>query len=148
MQLVQGNIWNNQSLSYICITTNSIVKANGNLTMGAGIAKEANDRVSGLAKDLGKQIKARDLEGKFYGLLLSKEKYIAFQTKLHWKEDSPIEVVTKSIDMLRRLALKYPNKTFGLPFPGIQNGGLKPKDVLPLLQVLPNNVLVYHLKPL
>lgn len=37
----------------VCITTNGIVKKNGCAVMGAGIAKEANMRFSGLARNLG-----------------------------------------------------------------------------------------------
>lgn len=150
MQLVQSNIWDYASkLSFICITTNSILNKNGELVMGKGNAQQAKVLAPNLPKDFGDQIKAKGLDGKYYGLLVSEnKKFIAFQTKLHWRDNSPIEVVEESCDKLNRLARRYPDETFGLPFPGINNGRLHPKDVYPFLQKLPDNVYVYHLDKL
>lgn len=149
MKLVQGNIWEFENkLDYVCITTNSIVKRDGSLVMGAGIAKEANLKVNGLAKDFGQQILNKNLHGDFYGLLLAKEKYIAFQTKLHYKNESPLDVVERSCEMLERLSKRHPEKSFGLPFPGVSNGRLSPKVVYPFLVKLPDNVIVYHINKL
>lgn len=150
MQLVQSNIWDYaNNLNFICITTNSILNKEGELVMGKGNAKQAKNFAPNLPKDFGDQIKAMGLNGKFYGLLVSQDKkFIAFQTKLHWLDNSPIDVVEKSCDKLSRLAKKYPDQTFGLPFPGIQNGRLRPKDVYPFLAKLPDNVYVYHLDKL
>lgn len=148
MQLVQDDIWSYaDKLDYICITTNSIVKTNGCLVMGAGIAKTAMERNKELPKDFGDQILAKNLAGKFYGLLAS-GKYLAFQTKLHYKDESPLDVVQQSCNLLNRLAKKYPDKSFGLPYPGINNGRLDPKVVYPFLKDLPDNVFVYHINKL
>ena len=149
MQLVQANIWEYaDKLDYVCITTNSIVKQNGELVMGAGIALKAKQRVPTLPLDFGNQIKSKNLQGKFYGLLLSHEKYLAFQTKLHYQDESPLDVVQQSCNLLNRLAKKYPDKSFGLPYPGISNGRLDPKVVYPFLKDLPDNVFVYHINKL
>lgn len=146
MLLKHGNIWQDfDQLDYVCITTNAIAKANGSLVMGAGVALDADKHNSNLKVEFGRQLRERGLFNKFYGLLLAEEKYIAFQTKYHWRDNSPLELVARSTDMLRRLALKYPDRTFGLPFPGISNGKLNPKDVYPILKQLPDNVIVYHL---
>lgn len=48
--------------------------------------------------------------------------------------------------MLERTAVKYKDKKFGLPFPAINNGGLTVDVVLPYLEKLPDNVIVYHLE--
>lgn len=149
MKLLQANIWDYENqFDYICITTNSTSKSDGSLVMGRGCALEANQRNPKLKVEYGRQLRERGLFNKFYGLLLAEEKYIAFQTKYHWKNDSPIDLVIKSIEMLSRLANKYPNKTFALPFPAINNGGKKPEEILPYLEQLPNNVTVFHLKSL
>ena len=148
MQLVNDDIWQYaDKLDYICITTNSIVKANGCLTMGAGIAKTAMERNPDLPKEFGDQILAKNLAGKFYGLLAS-GKYLAFQTKLHYKDEPPLDVVQQSCNLLNRLAKKYPDKSFGLPFPGINNGRRKPSEIFPFLKDLPDNVFVYHINKL
>lgn len=149
MKLVQGDMWKVQDdYDYLCITTNAISKADGSLVMGAGIAKQANEHNPRLKVEFGKQLRDRGLFNKFYGLLLAEQKYIAFQTKIHWRDKSPIDVVARSCDMLRRLAEKYPERTFALPFPAISNGGLTPQQVMPYLKPLPDNVTVFHLQSL
>ena len=148
MQLVQANIWHYaEQLDFVCITTNSIVKNNGELVMGAGNALQAKQRVPSLPLEFGKQVSDKNLSGQFYGLLVC-DKYIAFQTKLHFANESPLEVVQRSVDSLRRLALKYPDKSFGLPFPAINHGKRTVAEILPFLETLPDNVYVYHLDKL
>lgn len=112
--------------------------------MGAGNAKQASLREEQLKIQWGKQLREKQLVNRLYGLLVY-EKYIAFQTKIDWKNPSTIEIISNSVDKLRRLALKYPDKTFGLPYPGINNGSLTKGIVYPLLTVLPSNITVYYL---
>lgn len=143
MKRLNKDIWEDQhSLDYICITTNAMTKSDGSLVMGAGNAKEASLRNKQLKISFGKQLRDRGLVNRVYGLL-SHENYIAFQTKIDWKHNSTLEVIQKSTDMLKRLALKYPEKTFGLPFPGVNHGGLTREVVLPIISTLPDNVIVY-----
>lgn len=148
MILKKGDIFDDfDSLDYVGITTNSILNKQGGLIMGAGIAKTAKQRNKCLPSLFGCQIKAKEVEGGFYGVLVQ-GKYFAFQTKRHWKDKSDIQDVIRSINILKRGAEKYPDKMFGLPFPAINNGGLGWKDVISYLEDLPNNVIVYHLEDL
>lgn len=148
MILKKGNIFDDfDTLDYVGITTNSILNKQGELVMGAGIAKTAKEYNKHLPLLFGSQIKAKEVEGGFYGVLLQ-GKYFAFQTKRHWKDKSDIQDVIRSINILNRGAEKHPMKIFGLPFPAINNGGLKAKDVLPYLEALPDNVVVYYLEDL
>lgn len=138
-----GDIWKDfDTLDYVCVTTNAMTKSDGNLVMGAGNAKEASLRNKQLKVEFGKQLRDAKKVNRLYGLL-AYEKYIAFQTKIDWKNPSTIEIISNSVDMLRRLAQKYPDKTFGLPYPGVTNGKLTVEIVRPLLLSLPNNVTVY-----
>lgn len=137
------DIWNDfHILDYVCITTNSIIKVNGNLCMGAGVALEASDREPLLKSEWAKQIKAKNAVGGIYGLL-SYGKYIAFQTKTDYRKPSTVEIISHSVEKLKRLAEKYPDKHFGLPYPGINHGKLTKQIVQPLLESLPDNVTVY-----
>lgn len=139
----ETNIWNDfNQLDYICVTTNAYTKSNGWLCMGRGIALEASQKEPNLKILWGKYLRENKLVNRLYGLL-AYEKYIAFQTKLDWKKPSTVEIIQFSIDKLNRLANKYPNKTFGLPYPGISNGKLTKEIVYPLLKDLPDNVIVY-----
>ena len=145
LQFKKGNIWDDfDELDYVCVTTNAITKSDGCLCMGAGNAKQASLREEQLKIQWGKQLREKRLVNRLYGLLVY-EKYIAFQTKIDWKNPSTIEIISNSVDKLRRLALKYPDKTFGLPFPAIGNGSLTKDIVYPLLTVLPSNITVYYL---
>ena len=147
MLLKKGDIFEDEHiLDFVCITTNSILNKNGELVMGAGVAKRAKDLHKELPKLFGDAINSRSAISGFYGMLLVKDKYVAFQTKVHWKDKSPIDVVKRSIIMLERTAIKYKGKRFGLPFPAINNGGLTVGMVLPYLEKLPDNVVVYHLE--
>ena len=148
MILKKGNIFDDyDKLDYVGITTNSILNKKGELVMGAGIAKTAKELFPQLPVLFGSQIKAKGVECKYYGLLLQ-GKFLAFQTKRHWKDKSSIDDVIRSINMLKHGAEKYPNKLFGIPFPAINNGGLSISSVLPYLEILPDNVIVYHLEGL
>lgn len=146
MFIVNKDIWlDADELDYICITTNSVVKNNFDLVMGAGIAKEANNRVKGLAKDFGRQICQLEKKMGVYGLLVDKtKKYIAFQTKIHYKDGSPLHVVQKSTRLLYNLAIALPDKTFGLPYPAVNHGGRSKAEIYPIISVLPDNVIVYE----
>ncbi len=59
MQEILGSIW----ISYlvpghsICITTNRVVKSNGEAVMGRGVAQQATELIPGIAKDLGSYIR-------------------------------------------------------------------------------------------
>ena len=146
MLLKRGNIFDDYDvLDFVGITTNSILNKKGELIMGAGIAKTAKGICPELPSMFGSQIKDKGVEGGFYGLLLA-GKYLAFQTKRDWRDNSDIQDVIRSINMLKRCAEKYPDSKFGLPFPAINNGGLSVDLVRPLLDKLPDNVIVYHLQ--
>lgn len=146
MILKIGNIFNDvEVLDFVGITTNSTLNKKNQLVMGAGNAKQAKELVPELPDVFGKQVIQGCGDGRFYGLLRH-GKYFALQTKLHWRDNSPMWVVERSLYKLNLAAIKHPDKIFGIPFPAINHGRLKESDVLPLLEVLPDNVIVYKLK--
>lgn len=143
MILVKGNVFEYPNLDYICITTNSILNTKGELVMGTGVALEAKKRFPQLPKIYGNKIDKLGLFGKDY-YLLQHDNLIAFQTKRHYKDKSPIELVKRSTQRLKFLATLFDDSTFGLPFPAVQNGGLSKDVVLPIINCLPNNVIVFE----
>ena len=145
MKLIKGNVFNHDGLDFVCVTTNSILNKKGELVMGAGIALEAKNRYPKLPSVFGDKVDRLDAVGGDYYILQHKN-IIAFQTKRHYRENSPVDLVRKSINRLKFLATFFDDKVFGLPFPAINNGGLKKEDVLPMLLVLPDNVLVFELE--
>ena len=146
MKIINKDIFEDyDSLDFLCITTNSILNKQKHLIMGAGIAKQAATFDKDMSRFFGWFIDKSNLNGKFYGLIYYK-KFIAFQTKLHWRDNSPMSVVESSIKMLDIFARCNIDKKIGLPFPAINNGGLKDEDVLPYLRTLPENVVIYKFK--
>ena len=146
MILMKGDVFK-ADCDYFGVTTNSIIKRNGELVMGAGVAKSAMLLNPELPKIFGADIVGRGLVGGYYGIIKpsGSSKYFTFQTKRHYKDKSNITDVIMSINQLKEIAIRFHNKTFALPFPAIANGGLKRGDVLPYLLELPNNVYVYEL---
>lgn len=123
-------------------TANSVVTSNGKLVMGAGVAKAVRDTYKGIDTLFGSKIVHMDVfclqfvewNGVWIG---------AFQTKIDWREASPLNVVQSSINMLTSVANKRPNHTFHLPCPAVNHGGRRIEDILPMLESLPDNVIVY-----
>lgn len=145
MKIVNRNIWDDvDELDYIGVTTNSTLKKTGDLVMGAGIAKEAKKRYPECPKFFGEIVKKRNAENGFYGMIIY-NKIFALQTKVHWRDKSPIEVVEKSLAMLSVAAGAAPHMKIGIPFPAINNGGRSVEDIMPLLQKLPDNITVYKI---
>jgi len=48
------------------------------------------------------------------------------------------------VTRLKFLATLFDDCIFGLPFPAINNGGLTKEVVLPIIESLPDNVLVFE----
>lgn len=136
----KGDMWSAfDNTDHFLITTNRIVKRDGGLVMGAGIAKTARDRWPGLDKKLGTAIKQAGAE---YGVILGKKIGI-FQVKNHFKEEACLKLIEQSAKKLAEVANSNPEKRYDLNFPGIGNGKRQFNDVEPLLQVLPSNVHVW-----
>jgi hypothetical protein len=128
---------------YFLITTNSFIKHNGALVMGAGIAKTIRDRWIGIDKLIGDLIKTWCGHLGLYGIIIGR-KIGAFQVKRHFKDPAELDLVQGSTDILYQMAKDEPNKTFFLNFPGIGNGKLKINDVMPIIEILPDNVHVWR----
>ena len=155
----QGDYWSDTA-DYKLITTNSVVKKNGALVMGRGLAKQARDAIPGIDKQFGQRIQwFRNETGHWtYGLLLPKltadtqllrhgnfgfNSLGAFQVKYNFSEAAILELIVYSTGMLAERARSEPDKTFALNFPGIGNGGLEYDTVKPVVDLLPDNVNVW-----
>ena len=139
----RGNIWLMlANTNLLLFTSNSTLKENGELVMGAGIAKEVKERLPMFPLMIGNRIKAIDKVDKWYGVLTSKNYRIgAFQTKTDWKFPSTLELIEYSTEMLIQIASNY--ERIDMPVPGCQNGGLQYKDVEPIIKRLPDNVHIW-----
>lgn len=127
----------------ICFTSNGVIKKNGSLVMGAGVAKAFRDRFDGIDAEAGKCVKTfgnicqrvafhiwRDDDGTPQKVAL-----IAFPTKHHWRNPSDIKLIEKSVDELIALADDNNWNSIYIPAPGVSHGGLDWKtEVRPLLE--------------
>lgn len=141
---VSGNLWTylHEKPIIRCITTNGMVKRDGTCVMGRGCAKEAAKVYPELPKLLGSSIKIHGNVVRFFPHLGSGDAIIVFPVKHRWMEPADLTLIRDSAETLNRLALKWNKNVFLLPRPGCGNGRLKWEDVKPLLEFLPDNVLV------
>ena len=153
--IIKGNIWDHyQNYQAICCTCNEIVKTNGELVMGAGIAKQFNQKFRGLAKDWGERLLLLEKRRGCKPLIMIKHpgtlfmidkskvyKYpkhpyiVYFKTKYHWQDPSPLELIKRSMDELCDYIDLLDWEKVLLPAPGCSNGNLDwNKDVYPAIE--------------
>jgi hypothetical protein len=155
MILERGNMWDVfGKTDLFLITTNPIVRKDGAVVMGRGIAKEAANRFPELPFDFGRKIKPprkrtqTGIIGCYGGQMVG-----WFMVKSHWQEPARLDIIKASVASLvdamhftnivgeRRIPSDF---RVDLNFPGIGNGKLKREDVLPLLVDLPDNVHIWE----
>jgi hypothetical protein len=139
------DIWTfRQPGDWICITTCGVVKQDGRLVMGRGIALEASKRYPGLSKTAGALVSANGLkvEALWY------EKLILFPTKYHYKDKSDINLILRStiqlIDVFNSHG--WEDCRVLLPRVGTGNGGLDWAEVEPLLAhyLVDDRFIIFH----
>jgi hypothetical protein len=145
MILCKGNMWSEyDGADLFLITTNSTIKQTGALVMGRGIAKQARDRFKGLDLALGRRIEHLST----YGLLVSEKwperKIGAFQVKWDYRTHADLGLIGYSVARVEQFIIDNVVMTVHLNFPGIGYGNLERKDVLPIIEKLPNNVHVWE----
>ncbi len=123
---IKGNIWDFYDKGeFICITTNGVVKNDGALVMGKGIALEAANRFSELPKYWGHYVKTNG--NKVYPA--TKIRLFSFPTKHHWSDKSDINLIKASIIQLNGYLNSFYLDKIYIPRPGCGNGGLKWEEV-------------------
>lgn len=134
----QGSLW--------CFTANSVIKNNGCLVMGAGIAKTAAEMQPALPGYFGTKI--QNLSD--FGLCVHVPSGIAaFQTKRDWKNGSDLELIKMSAQRLMEYLDTNQDgfKKADLAFPGIGHGGLDKADVAAVLEpILDQRVTLWTLR--
>lgn len=160
MRETTGNLWTlakEYHPDFVCVTTNLVTGGRGMAVMGAGVAKEANQRLLveldgrkvAPAEALGRALTERRHHVLSLGRSWWKEtgrttrfKLIVFPTKRHWRDPSPLDLVVKSTRELARLLI-WEDLCF-LPRPGCGKGGLSwEEQVKPAVKgLLQDNVVV------
>lgn len=124
-------------------TGNPVVKNNGAIVMGRGAAKQVRDTYPGIDKSFATVIEARP-NNVINWVSLPNEQHLGwFKVKDHWRSNASIELIKASAKRLKEIALEHPDLTFHMNYPGIGNGKLELNDIQPILNTLPDNVLIY-----
>ena len=151
-----GNMWDRLKEPHneiFLVTTNNVLKTNGELVMGAGVAKQATLRFPKIAFIMGETIRKLPTDYNFFILdevpswntLYGQHIYVgAIQTKRHYRDNSDIELVRNSIKKLNEFANTI-NTNINCPLPGVGLGGLKAEVVKKLTNSSPNNVKYWTL---
>jgi hypothetical protein len=141
-------IWNQTPNMVLCITTNGIVKSNGEAVMGKGIALEARCHLGNyITTILGKSI---TMHGNHVHEIINDNNdpitaALSFPTKEDWRNQSSIDLIKQSSHELMAWLDSHPGKTALLPRPGCGNGGLKWDNVKRAIeQILDDRVYVVN----
>jgi hypothetical protein len=145
MILERGNMWDAFGKGVFMITTNPIIRKDGAVVMGRGIALEAKTRFPRLPYDFGEMLKMYPNNIGYIGEYDHTRIYW-FMVKDHWANQASLDIIQNSVSTLDHL-FGYTDERVDLNFPGIGNGGLKREDVLPLLEKLPDNIHIWE-KPI
>lgn len=119
---IQGDFWSvYKQYDVICVTTNGVIKKNGELVMGAGIAKQFNLRFKNLAKLLGEAVQERGNIPLLVRTNKDNPVICTFPTKHHWREMSDIKLILRSAQRIKEITK---GASVLATKPGCGNGGL------------------------
>jgi len=153
MILEKGDMWNVWGKGLWLFPANAHQRWNGELTMGAGLAKEVKDKWPRLPSILGAYLRDGGYgDESAYGVcvpvyvpgIVDGYKIGAFQTKFHWKGVSSLALIGFSVTRLRIMCKYGQIPRVDLAFPGIGCGGLKREAVLPIISELPDAVHIWE----
>lgn len=144
MKEVTGDFWKlAKDYNTLVCTINLVVKANGELVMGAGIALEFAKNFPFLPQDFGQKIKA-NIAKPNYNLNtiitssdfneVTDEDYLilGIPTKIHWQDKSSLFFIEQSLYCLAETVNERAKVL--MTRPGCGNGGLKWEEVRPLCE--------------
>ena len=144
MRIENGNLFDLVSDGdAMCVTTNGIVKKDGNAVMGAGIAKTFALMFPELPSILGRKIKKYGNHAYYLEEITNYDNIfhiLSFPTKNHYKELSSIELIEQSCyELIDILDEHYEISRCYFPLPGCGKGGLNHKDVIPIISKILDN---------
>lgn len=117
MKIVEGDLL--QMPGVKCVTTNGVIKGNGEAVMGAGIALKASKANPWMPRRLGHLITQHGNRTFNLG-----HGWVALPTKHHWRQDSDLDLIKTSCQQLVSMADKFGWTDVYLPAPGVGMGNL------------------------
>jgi hypothetical protein len=139
MNEISGNFWDRiNEFDAICCTTNMVVKANGELVMGKGIALDFKRNYTYLPKEWGERtllIKNGRWDSNLIVSGHRKPFLVSFPTKYDWRDKSSMKLIKWSANLLYMISQSLGWEKILVPRPGCENGGLDwKKEVKPVLE--------------
>lgn len=130
----RGDIWSLIGIANaICVTTNGILKPDGSLIMGAGIALQAARKFPGIDQRLGAKVKEKG-NIPHTGAIKEGTAIVSFPTKYDWKDDSSLFLILSSVKYLVKMAEKYNWAYVAMPRPGCGLGNLNWDEVKKVIE--------------
>jgi O-acetyl-ADP-ribose deacetylase (regulator of RNase III) len=128
----------------ICFTSNGVIKSDGTLTMGKGVAGAFKSKWPMIPRYAGECVKANGnicqvvyvLPPDDGGSKDDRLTIVAFPTKHHYRNPSDIELIKQSALQLVALTNDKGWRRVYLPFPGTGCGGLNKEDVRAVLSLI------------
>lgn len=157
MIIEEGCFWeraNKKDVDAIVCTTNNVIKNNGALVMGRGIAAQFRETFNNIEFKWGRLIEEYKEGGhEDYGVLIDgphrfnhNQLYlVGLQTKRNWADPSPIELVEESCKKLYKLADLLCWSSIIMTPPGCGNGGLDFKEVKKKIKFLDDRFTIMHM---
>lgn len=112
----------------VVVTTNTIVKQDGSLVMGAGTAKIIAEKYPQIPLEFGRIVRLHNKLGQFNTFPVVCTFYspviIGIPTKYNYRDKSSLELVKRSLQQLRILINSLGYMRILLPRPGCALGGL------------------------
>jgi len=151
---IKGDYWKiAHNYRVLVCTTNQMTDSNGNLVMGAGIAKGFKERFDFLPAEWGKRIREKVTGLPHAPVFVSRNRKVAtynqwlvsLPTKLDWRNASPIDLVEKSCRQLHYITGVMNWETVLMTRPGCGLGGLKWDDVKKTISFLDDRFTVIDL---
>jgi hypothetical protein len=102
MRVDTGDLWTYPADVRV-ITTNGVIKANGELIMGKGTALQAKERYPGIALELGQLVEANGNNPSSY-TAPDGTRIWTFPVKWHWSMKADFDLMAHSCHRLMRLA--------------------------------------------
>jgi len=127
-----GDFWDlANKFDAILVTTNGILKKDHTLVMGAGIARQFAEKFPTVPKTLGDWV--RENGNKPCCIHGSARSIISMPTKNHFKDNSDLDLITKSAILVKEIADRWGFKTILSTAPGCGMGNLAWAEVKPVI---------------
>lgn len=140
-----------KDIDALVCTTNNIIRHDGSLVMGAGIAKQFKETFPYLDLNWGVIVDGlKDGGHEDYHILIDGPRrwqinsvyLVALQTKRHWQDPSPLDLVVESCHRLKLLADIMNWSVVLMTPPGCGNGKLEWKQVKKAIKFLDDRFII------